>query len=90
MDNSKPQHKRLATKPSGLIKDWETKGISRVGLKGMSAPRDGPTRATPLVDVPGGLTDEDLESQRPPSKELKGRDATRTNEASISVILSTI
>jgi hypothetical protein len=87
VNDSKPQHKRFketVTKPSGLIKDWETKGISRSSWEGRGA-RNDPTLATQstvLENVIGGLADEDLDSQRPPSKGLKGRDAMRTNEAS--------
>jgi hypothetical protein len=82
------QHKRLKealTKPSGLIKDWETKGVSR-HAGSSKQPRIHSTQATPSKDVPGGLTDSDLVSQRPSSKESKGWDVTRKNEASISVI----
>lgn len=91
MNNRKPQHKRFketVTKPSGLIKDWETKGVSRSSWKGRGT-RNEPTLATQsthLENVIGGLTDEDLDSHRPPSKGLKGRDVTRTNEVSILVI----
>lgn len=94
MNDSKPQHKRLketTTKPSGLIKDWQTKSISQGSWKGRAAtPKNGPTQATPPEDVLGGLTDEDLDSQRPSSNESKAQDVIRTNEASISLFFSTI
>jgi hypothetical protein len=97
MNNSKPLQKRLketATKPSGLIKDWKTKGFSSGSWKGRDA-RNVPTLATQSTqleepEVIGGLTDENLDSQRLSLKEPKGRNAMRTNEASISVTFTTI
>lgn len=92
MNKSEPQHKRLkeTAKPSGLIKNWETRGISKG--KGGAARQNGPTRATSPKDTLGGLTDEDLDSQRPSSKDLesKGRDVIRSNEVSTPAILKTI
>ena len=85
------QHKRLkeapTTKLSGLIKDWETKGVSRHTGKHRGSPqiRSAPATGIPSKAVSGGLTDEDLVSQRPFSKESNGRDVTRKNEASTVV-----
>ena len=88
MNDRKPQLKRLketttkVTKPSGLVRDWHTKGVSHGNWKGRAAASQ--IRLTPPKDVLGGLTDEDLDSKRPSSKESKGWDLMRTNEASIS------
>ena len=58
-------------------------GISQGSWKGRAVTP--PNGLTPPKDVPslGGLTDEDLESQRPSSKESKGWNSMRMNEASI-------
>ena len=87
MNDSKPQLKRLketVTKPSGLIRDWHTKGIMIPHGSRKGRPAASQIRLTSSEDVLGGLTDADLDSQQPSSKESKGWDSTRTNEASIS------
>ena len=83
MNDRKPQKrlKETTTKPSGLVRDWHTKGVSHSSWKGRAASSQ--IRLTPPKDVLGGLTDEDMDSQRPSSIKSKGRDSTRTNEASI-------
>ncbi|KAH9018292.1 hypothetical protein EDB85DRAFT_1897238 [Lactarius pseudohatsudake] len=67
-----------ATKPSGLLKNWSSRAVSRGGLTGGTpTPRDDSV----LPDnVLGGLADEDADSERPLSKMSKGRDVTRKNE----------
>lgn len=80
MYDSKTQQKHFketVTKPSGLMKDWETKSNSRSSWKGRDDAQNDSTLAeqsTPLEDVIGGLTDEVLVSKRPPLKGLKGWD----------------
>ncbi|KAH9177894.1 hypothetical protein EDB89DRAFT_1901994 [Lactarius sanguifluus] len=67
-----------ATKPSGLLKNWSSRAVSRGGLTGGTpTPRDDSV----LPDnVLGGLADEDADSERPLSTMSKGRDVTRKNE----------
>lgn len=80
----KPHNKHLketVTKPSGLRKNWQSKGISRGGGKGgASTLRDSSISSD---DVLGGLADEDADSERPSAEVSKGRDVTRKNEVSL-------
>jgi hypothetical protein len=78
-----PPHKHhKESKPSGLVKNWESKGtgIARGSRNGQaSTPQDGPV---PSGGFLGGLADEDVVSERPPSKTPRSRDMTQRNEAS--------
>jgi hypothetical protein len=80
--------KEIVTRPSGLVKNWQSKGISQGGRNGRaSTPRD---VTVPSGDVLGGLADEDAGSERPSPKMPRGRDVTRKNEASHRVCICSI
>ena len=87
MDRPQKRIKETApsTKPSGLVKDWQTKGISQGGRKeGAITPQN---ISAPPQDAIGGLANEDADSQRPESSTIsKGQDVTRKNEACFSVM----
>ena len=81
MNGGSKRLKVETVKPSGLVKNWQSKGISRGDQQQGSSntQHDSPSSNNVL----GGLDDEDADSMKPLSNVLKGRDVTRRNEASL-------
>ena len=74
MNGGSKRLKVETVKPSGLAKNWQSKGISQGNRKeGSSNTQHDPP---PSNDVLGGLDDEDADSVKPLSNVSKGRDVT--------------